>query len=177
MIIQKLHDQIRGYKEKTLNLNEFIQMNCLDMILNNTIIEELEFELYNYEKLYYDNIEDLTAEVKDEIKEVNAGKIELKDTSYLNEMLINTNYTLQDVTDNINLLLDEIKIYEDEYIYLDEVYQYFIIPERDALQYWDKYTNYPIYYNADIDIYLLGITHYGMSWSYFNTDYQIKEYF
>lgn len=56
-----------------------------------------------------------------------------------------------------------------------EIYQYFIIPESEVY-YWEKYTSYPILYDDSTDIYLLGITHYGMSWSFFFTDADRPEY-
>ena len=58
----------------------------------------------------------------------------------------------------------------------DEVYQFYIVPEYEVERYWDVYTNYPIYYSEDLDIFLIGITHWGMSWKFFGTDFIYREY-
>ena len=55
----------------------------------------------------------------------------------------------------------------EEKLYCNDIYQYFIINDPDT---WNKYTNYPIYYSYDLDMYLLGVTHWGTSWSFFFTD-------
>ena len=31
-------------------------------------------------------------------------------------------------------------------------------------------------YNEEMDLYLIGITHYGMSWDYFGTTFKIRQY-
>ena len=64
----------------------------------------------------------------------------------------------------------------DESIYdLEEltIYQYYIISEytADKLQ---KHTNEIILYNADLDMYLLGVGHFGTSWDYVLTDIKIE---
>lgn len=51
---------------------------------------------------------------------------------------------------------------EDEDSY-EEIYQYFIISERDAER-LAEYTNEIVFYNDDLDIYILGVTHYGTAW-------------
>lgn len=64
----------------------------------------------------------------------------------------------------------------DESLYdLEEltIYQYYIISEytADKLQ---KHTNEIILYNADLDMYLLGVCHFGTSWDYVLTDIEIE---
>lgn len=56
---------------------------------------------------------------------------------------------------------------EGEQIYSNyvEIYQYYIISEYDAER-LAKYTNELVYYNEDLDLYLLGVCHYGTSWDY-----------
>lgn len=45
-----------------------------------------------------------------------------------------------------------------------EIYQQFIISENDAER-LAEYTNEIVYYNEVLDLYLLGVTHYGTMWS------------
>lgn len=52
--------------------------------------------------------------------------------------------------------------------------QYFIVPDSE-IEYWDDYTDYPLYYSVELDIYLVGIT-LGEDWEYFNTTYPRPDY-
>lgn len=139
-ILKHLNNHFKGYSLKTLNLNEFIRFNELDMILNNDIIDTLDFELFNYNYMLEAAAADIAA-------------------------------------DNPTATAEEIEQEAANYIFDMEIYQYFIISEYDALNYWLKYTDYPIYYAEDVNMWLVGITHYGMSWDFFKTEYQIREYF
>ena len=148
-LLLKLQNQFKGYIEIPLNLNDFIKHNNLDMILNNTIYNCETFKIYNYEDLY-----------QNEIK-------------IINEDL--DNYIDWDQVDNETDLNEIIEEQAINNIYNMEVYQYFIISEYD-LRYWENYTDYPIFYNNEMDLYLIGITHYGMSWDYFGTTFKIRQY-
>lgn len=53
---------------------------------------------------------------------------------------------------------------EDEDSY-EEIYQYFIISESDAER-LSEYTNEIVFYNEDLNIYILGVTHCGTAWDY-----------
>lgn len=59
---------------------------------------------------------------------------------------------------------------EDLYLYesTPEVFQYYIIKEQDL--FIASLLNEPVFYNSEIDLYLLGITHWGTSWDYVLTD-------
>lgn len=48
----------------------------------------------------------------------------------------------------------------DEY---NEVFQYFIISANDADR-LAEYTNEIVYFNEELEIYLLGVTHFGTMW-------------
>ena len=158
--------QIEMYKPEVLNLNEFIKHYNLDMILNNEIIKKLYFELYNYEEILKSDIEIITADAKEELKNPEAKY------NYLLEELKDYGYEPEDYS----TLSDAINEYCQDHIYEhNEVYQYFIISEYD-LNYWSKYTDYPIFYDEETDVYLLGITHYGMSWSFFFTTAERPQY-
>ena len=53
--------------------------------------------------------------------------------------------------------------YEDPYYELD-IFQYYIIKKNDK-ELFEKYTNYPIFYCNELDLYLIGITHYNISFT------------
>lgn len=152
MIIEKLTNQIKGYKEKQLNLNEFINFYDLDMILNNTLIENNYFELDNYSEMLEVEEKEIQNDLYNyfDVEEIE----ELKETGELKEA----------ITDKAT-----------ENIYQEDIYQYFIISYHQ-IDYWKEYTYYPIFYSDELDIYLLGITHFGTSWDYFKTQCYIREY-
>lgn len=62
--------------------------------------------------------------------------------------------------------------YDEENDYYYDIYQYYIIGEYDAERLAEN-TNEIIYYNDELDIYLLGVTHFGTAWSCVETDLQI----
>lgn len=133
--------QIEEYNTEYLNLVEFIKLYDLDMIINNELIKTGTFELENHDKLFNDLYDDVTATPED--------YIDLSD--------IETPEELEDV----------IYDYCSENLETD-IYQYYIINPADVT-YFNKYTDYPIYYSEEYDLYLVGITHYGMGWSFFFT--------
>lgn len=53
-----------------------------------------------------------------------------------------------------------------------EIYQYYIISD-DLANRLIKYTNEIVYYHNRLDIYILGVCHYGTSWSYILTDFEL----
>lgn len=62
--------------------------------------------------------------------------------------------------------------YNDEADEYSEVFQYFIIDEQGANN-LAKFTDEIIYYSERADLYLLGVTHWGTSWDYVLTGYEI----
>lgn len=54
--------------------------------------------------------------------------------------------------------------YDEEDDIYKEIYQYYIISEQDAER-LATYTNEVVYYNEDLDLYLLAVTHYGTAWN------------
>lgn len=134
--------QIEMYKPDVLNLNEFIEFYDLNMILNNNLVRQdnFYFELENHDELLNAFIEEVTANPEDWIDLEGVEPEDINDEIY--------NYCIENLE--------------------DEVYQWFIIPEKD-IYYWEKYTNYRIYYSDELDLYLLAIDHWGMSWSFFFT--------
>ena len=54
--------------------------------------------------------------------------------------------------------------YDEEEDYYYDVYQYFIIDSSDAER-LEKYTNELVYYCEDLDLYILGVCHFGTPWA------------
>ena len=79
-------------------------------------------------------------------------------------------------------ILDDFELYSGEYYYEDEdgeeiyydEYQYYII-DGNAAENLARYTDEIVYYSEKADIYLLAVTHWGTSWDYVETSYEIEE--
>lgn len=55
----------------------------------------------------------------------------------------------------------------------DDIFQYFIVDDKGA-KIIQEYTNNPLFYNEELDMYVWGITHYGTSWDYVLTDIKLN---
>ena len=64
--------------------------------------------------------------------------------------------------------------YDEETDEYDEVFQYFII-DSNAAEAFERFTDELVYYNSELDLYLLGVTHFGTSWDYVASGYEIVE--
>ena len=64
--------------------------------------------------------------------------------------------------------------YDDEYDEYTEIFQYYIIDDSTAQRLMDE-TNEIIYYHNRLDIYILGVTHYGTNWGYVLTKFELIE--
>lgn len=58
--------------------------------------------------------------------------------------------------------------------YYDDIYQYYIIDDSTAKRLIDN-TNEIIYYHNELDIYVLGVTHYGTNWHYVYSGFDLIE--
>lgn len=135
--------QIEQYNPEKLNLSEFIQVYDIQLILNNELIEKSYFEVYNHDNLYNNLLEDVTANPDDYI-----DTEEYNDPDDLQDAI--TDYVLESIP--------------------GEIYQYYIISENQLNDLIRYLPNYPILYSDELDIYLLGVGHWGMSWSFFFTE-------
>lgn len=136
--------QIEEYNMEVLNLQEFIQVYNIEMILNNRVVQLLNFDLENFEKQLQIETEEVIANIRDYFTAEELQDLGPEAVEEAIESIAFTNVQCQ------------------------EVYQYYIVSDRDA-DYFMKYTSYPVYYSNTADMYLIGITHYGMSWSFFFT--------
>jgi len=54
-----------------------------------------------------------------------------------------------------------------------EIFQYFIVSNNGA-EIIKQYTNDPLFYNEELDMYVWGVTHCGKSWNYVLTDIMLN---
>lgn len=59
----------------------------------------------------------------------------------------------------------------DTYI---DIYQYYIIDDYTA-RLLKEYTQEIIFYHNELDVYILGVTHFGTSWNYVLTDIKLEK--
>ena len=50
-----------------------------------------------------------------------------------------------------------------------------MIISEDAAEFFVHYTNELIYYSDSLDMYLLGVTHFGTAWSGVMTEWKLEE--
>lgn len=55
----------------------------------------------------------------------------------------------------------------------EEINQYFIVDDKGA-EIIQEYTNDPLFYNEELNMYVWGITHCGKSWDYVLTDIKLN---
>lgn len=102
----------------------------------------------------------------------------------LENKLDNLDYELSSLDDdeeeeirNINSEIKEIQKrieeLEEEQDYQQEIYQYYIVSDKGA-EIIQAYTNDPLFYNEELDMYVWGVTHWGTSWSYVLTDVKLN---
>lgn len=56
---------------------------------------------------------------------------------------------------------------------MPEIFQFFIVDDNGA-DIIKQYTDDPLYYNEELDMYVWGITHYGTAWSNVLTDVKLN---
>ena len=79
--------------------------------------------------------------------------------------LIMNNYIIQELSaKGFCFEIENGTDYDEEEDYYYDVYQCFIIDSRDAER-LKEYTNELIYYCEDLDLYILGVCHFGTPWN------------
>lgn len=105
-------------------------------------------------------------------KDLNSYELENKRLSYKNLFYNDDSLVLcNNIADDYEYLeLQSGFNNDDEYL---EVYQYYIITDNLAKRLIE--INEIVYYHEKLDIYVLGVTHFGTSWDYVLTDLKLLE--
>jgi hypothetical protein len=122
------------------------------------------------------------------------AKANKKECYYMNTNIVNyrtlTDFIFTDMilcnnivnySDNWDLELGD--DYDEESQENIEVYQYYIVDfdnwrlekYKEYLEETKKESNLLLWYDYELDIYILGISHYGTSWDYVPTEIEIKQ--
>ena len=127
-----------------------------DTVLNNNIVEATGWENWETENGYVEYYEDNNGNIYDydsaqeRISELEEKQLELDEDS-------DEYAEIQEDIDNLN---------DPHY---KEVYQYYIISDNGA-DILKRYTHEIVIYNAELDMYVWCVTHWGTSWDYALTD-------
>ena len=134
-------------------------------------------QYYNINIILCNNITSMNIDCISYPKYIDNDDIQTWINEYNNELLID-NYdveTFDDLTDDdIEKIIYNYgdDIINDLGLYPD-VYQWYIIRECDVFL---LKNDYPIYYCDELDLYIVGITHLGMSWDMVYTDVEIPQF-
>lgn len=98
------------------------------------------------------------------------NRLSYKNLFYNDDSLILCNNITDDIED-LELLSGS--DYNEEGDYYEDIYQYYII--NDDLAERLQKINEIVYYHNRLDIYILGVTHFGTGWSYVLTDLKLEK--
>ena len=156
-----------GLKEGYVDFRTFCK--SFDMVLNNDIMPELENKGFFFEMVngFNDNSEEIE-ELYKCIEALEDEKLTEDEEPFVKgfEGYLTPNW---EIDERIEALRNEIEDLENEDYSYSEIFQYFIISDYGA-KLVQEYTDYPLFYCDNLDMYILGVTHFGTSWDYVLTD-------
>ena len=127
-----------------------------DAVLNNNIVQSIGWENWETENGYFEYYEDSEGNIYDydgaqeKIEELEERQSELDEDS-------DEYAEIESEIDNLN---------DTHY---EEIFQYFIIDDNGA-DILKRETNEIVLYNAELDMYVWCVTHWGTSWDYVLTN-------
>lgn len=146
-------------QHKLLSLSNILQYHDVNMVLCNDILDvDSEMELQNMEYL------------------VGTDDVKTWISAYAND---DNKHNIDNLTD------DDLQLVKDDYYmdiiddldlwnYYDDIYQYYIIDDYSS----DLFIKleYPVFYSNVLNVYVVGITHWGTSWNYILTNQTFDDY-
>ena len=140
------------------SISNLIKHFEIDMVLCNNITS---MDIYCINELKCIDIDDVETWINEYYPELLIDEFEVESFNDL------TDDDIEDIINDYGYdIMNDLGIYTD-------VYQYFIINECDV-EYLEN--DYPIFYCDELDLYIVGITHFGMSWSMIYTTVDIPQY-
>lgn len=137
---------------------------AFDAVLNNDIIAKTqEIGYWEEENGMIDNSEEIE-NLENKLDNLDYELSSLDDDE--EEEIRNINSEIKEIQKRIEEL-------EEEQDYQQEIYQYYIVSDKGA-EIIQAYTNDPLFYNEELDMYVWGVTHWGTSWSYVLTDVKLN---
>ena len=154
---------------KLLSLDNVLQYHNVNMVLCNDILDvDCDMELQNMDYL------------------VDTDDVKTWISTYANDDFLMDFFDYDDNKHDIdNLTDDDLQLVKDDYYmdiiddldlwnYYDDIYQYFIIDDCSS----DLFIKleYPVFYSNALNVYVVGITHWGTSWNYILTNQTFDDY-
>lgn len=145
---------------------------AFDAVLNNSIMEmTANIGYWDQESGFIDN-SDRIEEIEEELESLEEDLEQAKELSRVPELEKLNNVTVEAIEAKIEELEQEKEELEAEQDEQPEIFQYFIVDDSGAEMLKD--INEIVFYNAELDMYIWGVTHYGTSWSYVLTDVKLN---
>ena len=152
-------NEISKYGQQNGRVDYATFAKAFDAVLNNNIMQHTG-EGYWQQENGPDNSEEIE-ELQDTIGELYDKMNDLDSTDY--EDYAAYEDKRDDLQDKIRILEDQ--VYDLEQEEEPEIYQYYIVSDGGA-DLIREYTDDPLFYNDELDMYVWGVTHFGTSWSY-----------
>ena len=154
-------------QNKLLSLDNVLKYHDVNMVLCNDILDvDCKMELQNMDYL------------------VDTDDVKTWISTYTNDDFL-MDFFDDDKHDIDNLTDDDLQLVKDDYCmdiiddlelldYYDDIYQYFIIDDCSS----DLFIKleYPVFYSNVLNVYVVGITHWGTSWNYILTNQTFDDY-
>lgn len=149
-------NEVSEYGRKNGRVDYATFAKAFEAVLNNDIMNKTWGVLGEWEP------ESGEVDNSERIEEIEERMEELRDAVESGEL------TEEETAEELEELEAEKDDLENAMNYPPEVYQWYIIDENGARI--CREFGEIVYYNAEMDMYLWGVTHYGTSWSYVLTD-------
>ena len=157
-------NKISEYGRKNGRVDYRTFAEAFDAVLNNDIMQKTWGTCGEWEQEsgYIDNSERIE-EIEERLQEIENRIDEL-----FEDDTTEADAARAELEEEQEALEEEKEELENEQDEEPEVFQWYIIDENGA-QICEEY-NEIVYYNAELDMYLWGVTHYGTAWDYVLTD-------
>lgn len=155
-------------QHKLLSLDNVLQYHNVNMVLCNDILDvDCEMELQNMDYL------------------VDTDDVETWLSTFANDDFLMDFFDDDNKHDIDNLTDDDLQLVKDDYYmdiiddldlwnYYDDIFQYFIIDDCSS----DLFIKleYTVFYSNVLNVYVVGITHWGTAWNYVLTNQTFDDY-
>lgn len=127
-----------------------------DAVLNNNIVQSIGWENWETENGYFEYYEDSEGNTYD----YDSAQEKIEELEELQSELDEDSEEFEELQSEIDELNDP---------HYEEIFQYFIIDDNGA-DILKRETNEIVLYNAELDMYVWCVTHWGTSWDYVLTN-------
>lgn len=159
-------NEVSNYAKEKGFLDYATFAKAFDAVLNNDIISKT-CDIGYWEEVngMIDNSEEIE-ELEEKLSDLDDKLLTLDNKE--KEEINRINSEIEEVQECIEELMKE-----EENSFGQEIFQYFIVSDSGA-NIIQEYTDDPLFYNEELDMYVWGVTHWGTSWDYVLTDVKLN---